>query len=241
MSTNPGERLRIARIARGYRTSKAFAAKHGIPQPTYSLHETGNRGMSVDVAKRYADLLDVSAEWLLFGRGEGPSGVIAQPAQPAPAEEPAPAYDQPMARAIPLPSMQEAKLRDLPVLGSAMAGPEGYFEMQGQVIEHVWRPPFLMGVRGAFALYVVGQSMSPRYEEGELVYCTTNRRPAPGQYVVVEMKQESDGAPIMATIGRYRRQTASHVELEKLNPAGGVKLPAAKVHRIHVIVGTGQP
>jgi phage repressor protein C with HTH and peptisase S24 domain len=149
--------------------------------------------------------------------------------------------DHDLRKAEPLPGgMQEQRNRTLPVLGSAMAGPDGYFEWQGQVIEHIWRPPSLATVKGAFALYVVGESMSPRYEEGELLHCHTARRPRPRDYVVVEMHPEHEGGPILATIGRYVRQTANHIELGKLNPVGTVRLPTARVNRIHIIVGTGQ-
>jgi phage repressor protein C with HTH and peptisase S24 domain len=142
---------------------------------------------------------------------------------------------------LPLAYSQDAGSRDLPVLGNAMGGPDGYFEMQGLVIEHVWRPPFLATVRNAFALYVIGSSMAPRYEEGELIYCHPGRRPKPGDYVVVELGPEPGSDLIGATIGRFKRQTGSHVELEKLNPAAVLRIAAAKVSRIHIVVGTGQP
>jgi phage repressor protein C with HTH and peptisase S24 domain len=154
----------------------------------------------------------------------------------APAVPPSPA-----AGPAPIPLTQDLRSRDLPVLGNAMGGPDGYFDMQGQVIEHVWRPPFLATVRNAFALYVIGTSMAPRYEEGELIYCHPGRRPKTGDYVVVELRPEPGSDLIGATIGRFRRQTASHVELEKLNPASTLKITVAKVSRVHIIVGTGQP
>lgn len=72
MRQEPADRLRTARHARGFRTAKAFADKHGIPQPTYALHESGKRSLSRDVGERYAGLLEIPVEWLLFGRGEPP-------------------------------------------------------------------------------------------------------------------------------------------------------------------------
>jgi phage repressor protein C with HTH and peptisase S24 domain len=142
---------------------------------------------------------------------------------------------------VPIPYTQELRSRDLPVLGNAMGGPDGYFEMQGMIIEHVWRPPSLATVRNAFALYVIGSSMAPRYEEGELIFCHPGRRPRTGDYVVVELGPEPGSDLIGATIGRFKRQTATHVELEKLNPPTTLRIGAGKVNRIHIIVGTGQP
>ena len=146
--------------------------------------------------------------------------------------------DQDMSKARPI-NHPDNKTRDLPVVGTAMGGPNGYFEMQGSIIEHVWRPPHLASVANAFALYVAGSSMEPRYEEGELIYCRPGRRPRPRNYVVLEMHQEHDGDPIMAMIGRYKRQTDTFIEIEKLNPPQTQKVPAGKVRRIHIISGTG--
>ena len=39
------KRLMEARVAAGYATAKEFADKNNIPQPTYSLHESGKRGL----------------------------------------------------------------------------------------------------------------------------------------------------------------------------------------------------
>ena len=69
--------------------------------------------------------------------------------------------------------------RDLPVLGTAMGGEEGAFEFNGEVVDYVRRPPGLEMARGAFAIYVQGESMAPRYEEGELVFVHPGRPARP--------------------------------------------------------------
>jgi hypothetical protein len=78
ISLMPADRLRLARLARGFASAKQFADRHGIPQPTYAMHETGRRGLSRDRAVDYAGLLDVDPEWLLFGTGKGPAGEALQ-------------------------------------------------------------------------------------------------------------------------------------------------------------------
>lgn len=181
--------------------------------------------------------LGLNPEWLATGRGER----LASPPQPPGEKGASPIIlDQDLSKARPI-NYPSNNTRDLPVLGTAMGGLNGYFEMQGTIIEHVWRPPHLATVTNAFALYVSGFSMSPRYEEGELIYCRPGRHPRPGNYVVLEMHQESDGAPIMATIGRYKRLAGNHYEIEKLNPPSVQKVPAGKVKRVHIIAGTGEP
>jgi transcriptional regulator with XRE-family HTH domain len=70
-----GERLREARVAAGYKTAAEFAAKHGIPQPTYANHENDGRGIKIAVANKYAKALgNIDAAWLLHGVGKSPAG-----------------------------------------------------------------------------------------------------------------------------------------------------------------------
>lgn len=64
---NIAVRLRDARITSGYKTAKAFAVCHKIPVSTYSMHETGRRGLRLEVAKRYCALLNIKLNWLLTG------------------------------------------------------------------------------------------------------------------------------------------------------------------------------
>jgi transcriptional regulator with XRE-family HTH domain len=62
-------RLRQAREAK-FRTAKAFADKLGIPQSTYTRQELGQNGLRRDVARKYANALGVTVEWLVFGVSE---------------------------------------------------------------------------------------------------------------------------------------------------------------------------
>lgn len=69
----PSSRLAFARVRAGYATAIGFARAHDIPQATYALHESGQRGIRPDVAEKYARLLgNCTAEWLLYGKGSGP-------------------------------------------------------------------------------------------------------------------------------------------------------------------------
>lgn len=74
------ERLAAARSAAGYPTRTAFARACGVKPPSYRLHEKGEREFK-RMAARYAEMLrdklpDITAEWLLYGEGEPPVGVL---------------------------------------------------------------------------------------------------------------------------------------------------------------------
>lgn len=66
------ERLRHARKSAGFSASE-FARRIGKPYPTYIAHENGSRNFKIEDARRYAQLLKVSAAWLLTGEGEANS------------------------------------------------------------------------------------------------------------------------------------------------------------------------
>jgi hypothetical protein len=62
-------RLKIARMAAGFKTSKEFAEKHNIPLSTYCQHETGKRPLSIEQLFHYSTLTFVEPAWLLTGQG----------------------------------------------------------------------------------------------------------------------------------------------------------------------------
>lgn len=67
------ERLRQARILRGFKTAKAAAERHGFNYTTYSQHERGQVGIS-RAASSYAKAFRVSEAWLLTGQGGAEDG-----------------------------------------------------------------------------------------------------------------------------------------------------------------------
>ncbi len=63
----PCDRLKWARLHKGYTTAKHFADTHDVPQSTYANHEMGKRELRLKVAERYALFLDIDPIWLLTG------------------------------------------------------------------------------------------------------------------------------------------------------------------------------
>src|SRR5215471_12365645 len=58
----------------------------------------------------------------------------------------------------------------IPAYGQAVGGKDGEFILNGNRIVDVLAPPSLQGVPDAYAVYVVGDSMEPRYFAGEAVF-----------------------------------------------------------------------
>lgn len=63
------ERLRAARVLKGFHSAAEAARAMGIAEPTYHAHENGTRGFHRE-AERYAAFFRVDIGWLLTGAGE---------------------------------------------------------------------------------------------------------------------------------------------------------------------------
>jgi len=73
------ERLREARIAAQFDNAADAASALNMPYGTYVSHENGHRGFPASRAPQYARKFGVTEEWLLYGKGDGPSGRFIEP------------------------------------------------------------------------------------------------------------------------------------------------------------------
>ncbi|WP_421722910.1 S24 family peptidase [Bauldia sp.] len=126
----------------------------------------------------------------------------------------------------------------IPVYGQAVGGSDGRFVMNGETLDHVLAPPVLSGVSGAYAVYVYGDSMEPRYYDGEVVYVDPRRRPRKGEFTVAQIRP-GDGGPPLAFVKRFIRWTDEALMLEQFNPAKELSFPAEAVVSVHLIVQSG--
>lgn len=120
--------------------------------------------------------------------------------------------------------------RDLPVVGHARGGKEGYFFDNGIVESFVERPWFLLGQSNAYAVYVNDSSMDPVLRHGQLAYVSPTVPPTPGDDVIVQL---TDGQGL---IKRLVRRTARHLFLEQFNPAKRLDIPIDAVRSVHLVV-----
>ncbi len=129
--------------------------------------------------------------------------------------------------------------KKIPVYGQAVGGLDGEFEMNGQFIQEVICPPALSQVSDAYAVFVSGESMEPRYFDGELLYVHPHRRPKKGDFIVAQI-QPGENGPRMAFIKRFERWNSEELIIEQYNPAKELKFPTGQVVSVHVVVGTGE-
>jgi transcriptional regulator with XRE-family HTH domain len=65
-----GARLRAARKAAGFNTSKAFLKKYKVPASTYSQHESGSRTPDDKMLQYYSKIFEINFNWLKSGGGQ---------------------------------------------------------------------------------------------------------------------------------------------------------------------------
>ena len=127
----------------------------------------------------------------------------------------------------------------LKVLGMAECGPDGWSLWNGDVIDMVDRPANLRGVPGAYAVYVVGASMEPRYHPGELVHIHPGKPLTIGAYVLVQ-RRPKDGDTPAAVIKRLIKRTGTKIVLEQFNPHKTFDIRTDDIVSIHRVVGSGE-
>jgi phage repressor protein C with HTH and peptisase S24 domain len=128
----------------------------------------------------------------------------------------------------------------IPVMGTAEGGDNGWSLWNGDVVEFVPRPPNLIGAPNAYAVYVTGTSMEPRYHPGEILFVHPGKPVQPGAYVLVQTKPRTEGDAPRAYVKRLLRRTADKFVLEQYNPPKKIDLFARDVITIHRVMGSGE-
>jgi phage repressor protein C with HTH and peptisase S24 domain len=204
-----GDRVRERRHALGLSQPQLAKKVGGI---TYqAIQQLENGGGSRHLVG-IARALGVTAEWLQDGMGPSPAKPVA--ARPGSTDK-------------------------LKVLGMAECGADGWSLWNGDVIDLIERPASLVGVPNAYAVYVVGASMEPRYHPGEVVHIHPGRPVDVGAYVLVQRRGKQGEAPL-AVIKRLAKRTASKITLEQFNPPRVFDIKAGDIVSIHRVVGSGE-
>ena len=247
----PHHRLRFAREQAGYASASDAARAMGVEEPTYLGHENGSRGLS-RAGQRYAKFFRVSLDWLLAGRGEfrlsGGDSYIAPALRSDTGSFKVDGGEVRFATAFHSSGAAPPRNAELagpahigaaiPAYGQAVGGKDGEFILNGNRIADVLAPPSLQGVPDAYAVYVVGDSMEPRYFAGEAVFVNPRLPVRRGDFVVAQIAVE-EGEPPHAYIKRFVAREARSLKLEQFNPKKTLEFPMSRVISVHRIIMGG--
>lgn len=209
------ERLKLARTRR-YRTAKDAAAALSVPYGTYSGHESGTRGFSETEARQYSAKFRVRLSWLLLEDGAMDGHGMSKDAQ-----------------LIPVMGRVGAGAQIEPEF--EQVGPEGLFEVEVAIP----LPPDMIGFE------VVGDSMYPRYDDGDVVICSRDGEPQAITHGDEAAVRTSDGRRYLKKV--MRAGESFDLESHNAPPIRGVGLEWASpvvltVHRSRWRkLGNGKP
>ncbi len=120
----------------------------------------------------------------------------------------------------------------MPIYGSARGGLDGDFIDTLNPIG--WRPVphWMVGVQSPAAIRISGESMEPRYFNGELLWADPSKPVRRKDFVLLEFK---DGRGL---VKRYVGPKGGSIEVEQLNPAKRLSIPKDELRRVVRIAGT---
>jgi len=130
--------------------------------------------------------------------------------------------------------LRAADRADLPVFASAEGG-GGAIIITSEPIDYVRRPEPLLSVRDGYGCYVIGDSMSPAYEQGDLLLVHPGRPVRPGDDCVF-VRDQGDGTQ-QALVKRLLRTTPEKWRVRQFNPAKDFDLDRSQWQKVQLIVG----
>lgn len=156
------------------------------------------------------------------------------------AESPSPFdHDVDVTRFGPAPHNRLA-VRWLDIIGVAVGGTGGGdFEMNGEVVDRVPCPPGLVDATNAFALFVTGESMVPRFKPGEIIFIHPGRPYQRGDDVLVILRDGATDLAGPALIKELVRLAHDHIILKQWNPPDDqIRIANRDIKRIYRIMGS---
>lgn len=217
-----GNRIREAR--RALRLTQDDVARHfGINRVSVTQWESGQTRPDQEKLPELARLLNRSADWILGSEGGQPSLHEAF------------TIERPNAK---IGDRVQSAGRKIPVYGQAVGGVDGEFVMNGNQLFEVLCPPNISPGTKAYAVVISGDSMEPRYFDGEIAFVDPYRRVRRGDFVVAQIRLEEHGPPL-AYVKRFVRHNNDELVLEQFNPAKELRFPHATVESVHVVVMAG--
>lgn len=122
----------------------------------------------------------------------------------------------------------------LPIYASAQGGTTG-MTLTFEPIDYVSAPAPLMGVKGAFGMYVVGSSMEPVYRQGDTLLVHPHLPANSGDDVLV-VKLDGNGQHD-ALVKTLVSSDDNRIRVRQYNPEEEFDIPRSDIHGIYSIVG----
>jgi transcriptional regulator with XRE-family HTH domain len=214
--------------------SQADLARHLRLAPSaVSRMLKGERQMKLLEAVQVADFLGVPQEEVLHHAGAA-ADPPPRPEPPRRGRPPRPTLTERSPRPIPPGVSTPARGDAIPIRSAARGGGEQAMFLGDGPIGYTPRPTNLAGVRDAYAIYMIGDSMEPRYEQGWLLHVNPFKPPTRGRDIVLYKTNDA------VLIKQFVRWDGDVLVLRQLNPPIELRIPREEVRDCHLVVGVDQ-
>lgn len=122
----------------------------------------------------------------------------------------------------------------IPLRSAGRGGDEQEMFLADGPIGYVPRPQVLRGVNGAYGVYLVGDSMVPRYYPGCTLWVNPFLMPRAHSGVICVKKNDA------VMVKEFVRRERGQVVLRQFNPPLEIFVPEAEIAELHVIAGTDE-
>lgn len=229
-----GLRLTKAVKDAGVRGPAHLAKLTGLNRVTLGAYMRGDRAASLEACVAIAQALNVSPTWLHGGREHRadqrimdlPNKYLSNP--------------QPKNFSRDNDSTSDTnRIVRIPLYSAALAGPDGSVSIGASFMEMIESPTILASVPDAYAVRVVGESMTPRYEPGEVVYVHPRMPVKKGDYILAQVAEDGSEGNIMGYVKRLVSIDDRKLVVEQLHPKREMTFPRNRVRSVHKIVLAG--
>lgn len=229
-----GDRIRRARTQKGL-TQQQLADHFGIARVSVTQWENNTTQPGSDKLIGLTELLGGDAEWYITGHGMPPLADGVRIAVKQSGRQKREMTDAPNAT---IGEKVTGAGVMVPVYGQAVGGIDGQFLMNGTILYEVMAPPQIAEIAGAYGVQISGDSMFPRYEDGEVAFVDPRRRVKKGDYVVAQI-QFDEHEPPHAYVKRFVRHNAEELVLSQFNPPKELTFDHDQVVSVHFIALAG--
>lgn len=208
----------------------ALAAACGVSRAAVSQWEKGATVPTGPHLVPLARVLQTTEQWLVAGAAPKQRRDIVIGIEPAEINQnpdlvaPEAIFDQ---------SFADRGL--LPVFAAAEAGKGSILIDRTEPVERIRMPGPLVGVRGAFGMYVVGTSMEPAYRQGEMLLIHPHRPYLAGDDVLVIL--DDDNGSQEALVKQFVSGDQRRVRLRQHNPRKEIEIAKSEISGLYLVVG----
>ncbi|MBL4790192.1 MAG: S24 family peptidase [Kordiimonadaceae bacterium] len=122
--------------------------------------------------------------------------------------------------------------KDLPIMGRAQGGEEGNLVIEDHAIDWTFRPADLQGVHSAFAVFVTGNSMVPKFKNQDLAYIHPSQALRKNRFVLIETVKHG------GFIKQFKKWDGDTLVLEQFNPAKEITFQKTEILSVMLVIGS---